>query len=117
LAVDSKLNPAFPEIQDIRTNVKLTPQLENANKDIFPEKWWGKQVYQSEFLQRDSVFLVPYAEAGQMSAHDKIRTWIRVEDGWTDVDDDQFTYTGDGWNIEHDPEGHQLVNELILKER
>jgi len=106
LAVDSKLNPAFPNMQNIRTDMKLSPQLENADEDILPEKWWGSQVYQSEFLQNDSVFLVPYAEAGQMSAHDLIRTWIRMDDGWTDVDNDRFTYTGEGWSIEHDEEGH-----------
>jgi len=106
LAVDSKLNPAFGNLQNIRTDVKQYPQLENANSNILPEKWWGKQVYHSGFLHNDSVFLVPYAEAGQMSAHDKIRTWIRVDDGWTDVDDDQFSYTGDGWNIKRDAEGH-----------
>ncbi|MCK4749998.1 MAG: glycoside hydrolase family 127 protein, partial [Bacteroidales bacterium] len=106
LAVDSKLNPAFGNLQNIRTDVKYIPQLENADKGILPEKWWGSQVYQSGFLHNDSVFLVPYAEAGQMSAHDEIRTWIRVNDGWTVVDDDQFTYVGKGWNIEHNTQGH-----------
>ena len=106
LAIDSQLNPDFGNLQNIRTDVKQFPQLERAESSILPEKWWGNQVYRSKFLHADSVCLVPYAEAGQMSAHDQIKTWIRMDDGWTDIDDDLFTYTGAGWSIEDDAEGH-----------
>ncbi len=29
-----------------------------------------------------------------------------MEDNWTDIDNDQFTFNGKGWTIEHDDEGH-----------
>jgi len=107
LAVDQRMNPRLANMDELRLDVMKQPVLTAEPSAALPKGWSGRQVYSTEMLK--GVLLVPFAEAGQMAAGDRYRTWIRVQDGWTTVDDPELTYVGSGWREEGCP-----VDEFIF---
>jgi uncharacterized protein len=95
MVVDARTNPGVGNLDALRLDLREKPQLTEASAERLPRGWQGSQIYATSMLR--NVLLVPFAEAGQMAPGDRYRTWIRVEDGWTTVDDPELTYVGQGW--------------------
>ncbi len=106
LAVDGYLNKDLKNLHDLRIDTSGAIELQEIPANKLPDQWWGKQLYSSSNLHDNEVYLVPYAEAGQIH-HTLYHTWIRIKAADREIiDDGELRYTGDGWMIEQDTLGH-----------